>query len=511
MPVPRADHGGSRSSTAAKKEMQKPRAHDKDGLKKSTSNQQGMESGLFLPLGLLVLQIAIVKRIWGEEWRTLADQGWSLVAALVASVLYLVKIMFNRFCKKSKHEKLMSAEPANGPRKYVFLNGLKYDVTEFADKHPGGKVIRFYFDQDCTDAYNAFHRSSKWAAETLKSLKKTKAIPADVPPQPAYIKEYRELVRKWTRMGLYNPNWFFIGMRVLEIVGCLVFSIYFARHTIILSAMIAGYAWAKCGFLQHDAGHLGITGNSDVDILIQVAFEGFAKGGSAAWWRNRHNKHHAKPNVHNQDSDLVTLPFLSWDKDHAKEAPKWLIRYQAYYFVPLLCLYVPIFFITTKLFMWRKKHPFEAFVAVLHHLAFGYGLMGWSGLSLAETVGWFLLGYAVQGVYLGFVFSLSHFVMPHMHGPEEGKNVDWVKLQCNTTLDFSESEVVGWLTGHLNLQIEHHLCPTMPSSNYQYIKDDVRKLCQKYSEINYTAMSLWEAVRLNFKTLDEVARHRCSA
>ena len=371
-------------------------------------------------------------------------------------------------------------------------------------------MIQYYYDQDCTDAYNAFHRSSKWAADVLKSLPKTKAEPGAVPAIPAYVKEYRQLIRKWTKLGLFKPNYFLYFIRIMEITAILVLSVYGSRYSVVLSAIAAGYAWAKCGFMQHDAGHLGITGYSKIDILVQVAFEGFAKGGSAAWWRNRHNKHHAKPNVHTQDSDLVTLPFLSWDKEHVKKAPKWLVRYQAYYFLPLLCLYVPIFFITTKLFMWRKKHPFEACVSALHYYVFIKGLVSWSGLTALQTLSWFTIGYAVQGLYLGFLFSLSHFVMPQMQNKDEGMHIDWIKLQCATTLNFSTSEVVGWLSGHLNLQIEHHLCPTMPSNNYQYIRKDVAALCKKYPELRYTSLDFWDAVKLNFHTLNEVAKYRCS-
>jgi len=443
---------------------------------------------------------------------------------VMTNMLYLFNRFYQQAYKNKKMKKAAADKAMKGDvkekqsdtkpttkQRYVFLNGLKYNVTNFHRKHPGGKVISYYFDQDCTDAYNAFHRGSKSAAKVLKSLEKTETKKGEVPAQPAYVKEYRALVRKWADQGLFEVNWALVALRMLEIAGCLVLGVWGARYSIILGAMLAGYAWAKCGFMQHDAGHLGITGNSSIDILIQVAFEGFAKGGSAAWWRNRHNKHHAKPNVHSQDTDLVTLPFLSWDKKHAKAAPKWMIRYQAYYFIPLLCLYVPVFFITTKLFMWRKKHPFEAFVSVLHYIVFVSSLSMWSGLTASQIVTWFLIGYAVQGVYLGFFFSLSHFVMPHMYTAKEGEHVDWVRLQCNTTLDFSQSEVIGWLTGHLNLQIEHHLCPMMPSNNYQYIKDDVRNLCEKYADqIKYTSMGVWEATKLNLSTLDEVARHRCA-
>eukprot|EP00954_Amorphochlora_amoebiformis_P005235 412374-Amorphochlora_amoeboformis.AAC.1 len=110
-------------------------------------------------------------------WKLCLIEVWVMI-----NMLYLFNKFYQDAYKKKMAAKKAAARAAMGlagaqaqtikkrtapaeERKYIFLNGLKYDVTEFESKHPGGKVIRFYFDQDCTDAYNAFHKKSRRAAE----------------------------------------------------------------------------------------------------------------------------------------------------------------------------------------------------------------------------------------------------------------------------------------------------------------------------------------------------------
>ena len=82
----------------------------------------------------------------------------------------------------------------------------------------------------------------------------------------------------------------------------------------------------------------------------QHFFEGLLKGGSASWWRNRHNKHHAKTNVLGEDGDLRTTPFFAWDMTLAQKVPDWSLKTQAFTFLPALGAYVFVFAYTV--FVW---------------------------------------------------------------------------------------------------------------------------------------------------------------
>ena len=46
--------------------------------------------------------------------------------------------------------------------KYLQIEGVKYDITAFNKKHPGGSVINFYNKMDASDPFREFHvRSPK--------------------------------------------------------------------------------------------------------------------------------------------------------------------------------------------------------------------------------------------------------------------------------------------------------------------------------------------------------------
>lgn len=195
----------------------------------------------------------------------------------------------------------------------------------------------------------------------------------------------------------FDCDYGLLAYRMFEIFAIVALSFAFfgmdapASVRLVLSSVAIGVAWTRCGWIQHDGGHIGITGDSTYDHAIQAVFEGFVKGSSATWWRNRHNKHHAKCNVQGKDSDLNTYPVLCWDLEMSKKLPKSLIAIQHLTFFPLLGLYVPLFFLTTKLFMYRRKHKVEAVISVLHYAAFLSVLTSLGGTA-SEIFAYFFFG-----------------------------------------------------------------------------------------------------------------------
>lgn len=212
-------------------------------------------------------------------------------------------------------------------------------------------------------------------------------------------------------------------------------------------------------------------------------------------------KHHATPNIVGQDTDLHTHPVLAWAEEVAQKCNPSLIQYQHLYFIPLLSLYVPVFWVTTKLFMWRKAKYMEMLIVLAHHALFHYLLP--NDWSLYQILIWHFIGYAVQGVYLGFSFSLSHFSMPTFKDKDAARQYDFYELQCETTLNYTSANWFALLVGHLNFQIEHHTVPTMPVTNYVHIWKDIQELCKKHN-VHYRNVTFWAAICINFETLKRV-------
>ena len=91
----------------------------------------------------------------------------------------------------------------------------------------------------------------------------------------------------------------------------------------------------------------------------------------------------------------------------------------------------------------------------------------------------------VESLFLSGLFSLSHNFEGADRDPtleargKDGKPVDWFKAQVETSSTYG-SFISSWITGGLNMQIEHHLFPRMCSSYYPIIAPKVREICEKH-------------------------------
>jgi len=367
-----------------------------------------------------------------------------------------------------------------------------------------------YHEADATDAYESFHFDSEHSDRVLLRIPKVKNDNKEE-NDAASAKEKKNLAALGEAEGMAHTGFSqairdkYFGKAIYQVgfaiwaastIGLIWLAMYLARdqQRPVLGGCVLGLAWAHCGFLQHHCGHVAVSGKRSIDFLLQTFFEGFLKGGSARWWRNRHNKHHAQPNRIGVDGDLATTPLFAWDQKLAKKCFSWSLAIQQYTFLPFLAAYVPVFFYTTKRFMWRKGYYDELGVMLLHWYVVGcyFNLTGmWGDVSYWRQ--WFVLysvGYSFQGVYLGFFFGLNHYAEARM----EGNNTSWPRWQTTTAVNWgipnkdkngkvtTLQHCQGWFwavaSGFLNLQVEHHFFPQMPPFAYVFAQPEVERFCK---------------------------------
>lgn len=375
------------------------------------------------------------------------------------------------------------------------IDGVTYNATDFASMHPGGNIIEKYdttIVADASDAFHNFHTGSKRALALLKTIPK-------IGSEPFERTEFQSMLQSWKNRGLYDG-----GHSQFVLWGASTASIvWLGVHTLgqgypIWGGLIAGFAWGQCGFIQHHAGHLAFTGNPRIDFMVQSVFESLLKGGSGRWWRNRHNKHHAMPNSVEHDGDLRTTPFFAWDDVLIKKVPTCFLPIQHLMFLPLLALYVPILATSVFSFVIRRKYWDELGLMVLH---FVFVLQYCSNIQ--SLLIFYFIGYAIQGIYLGCMFGMSHYTMPRV---ETTDAKDWAAWQLTTTCNWGVgSRFAEYISGFLNLQIEHHIATRMPPENYHLICDDLRKYAAEHS-LPYVELSFWEAFTNMFRGLHETGR-----
>jgi len=364
------------------------------------------------------------------------------------------------------------------------IYGRTLDVSKF--RHPGGNIIELFYGMDSTTAFEAFHGHHKGAFKMLRSLPTAEVDPADIPDQPhSHVAEMSRLMAGWRERGLFKPRPLTSATYGLAVVLTIIASVMLSPNAPVLCGMVLGTCWAHCGFLQHMGGHRewGVK----YSFLFQHFFEGFLKGGSASWWRNRHNKHHAKTNVLGEDGDLRTTPFFAWDPTLAKKVPDWSLKTQAFTFLPALGAYVFIFAFTIRKYAIVKKLWHEVALMLLHYAAFAYGLRSVAGATAGQAMAFYCTGYAWQGIYLGFFFGLSHFAVERVPS-----TATWLESSMIGTIDWGGSSAfLGYLSGFLNIQIEHHMAPQMPMENLRQIRADCKasaaKLGLPYRELSFVA------------------------
>jgi fatty acid desaturase len=379
----------------------------------------------------------------------------------------------------------------NLPPIVVHIDGEDYNVSEFAKIHPGGNIIEQYDVSkvpDATDAFNTFHSRSNMARKTLASLRMTRS--ADTVTDTVIVNkaesDFRMMINRWRKNGLFESRLISFGIWASVIFSITIGGFYLMSvGRPVLGGIVVGIGWTHCGFVQHHAAHLAMTGLPEYDFVVAAFFESVLKGGSNRWWRNRHNKHHAMPNSIKYDGDLRTTPFFAWDEVLVKRVPTPLLRIQHLLFLPMLAMYVPLFFVTTKLYVLRKRYWDEIGLIVIHFYMISHFFTNWSDL-----IAFYGIGYGLQGVYLGTMFGLSHFAMPRI----DDTTTDWAEWQLKSTCNWGTRSIFAeYISGFLNLQIEHHLVPQMPAENYKLVVDDVREYAKSH-DLPYVELTFYQAL-----------------
>lgn len=402
---------------------------------------------------------------------------------------------------------------AQAEKKELRIDDKIYDVTNFAKKHPGGKVVLFQVGTDASDAFHAFHDKSKSAKKWLKTLESRDAKPSDIPnlaDSDPLTRDFRVLREQLRTEGFFDPSVRQITWRMTEL---------FLMHIIGVYLVLQGYRWpgiavlgvasGRCGWFMHEGGHYSLTGNIKFDRHIQMFFYGVGCGMSGCYWRNQHNKHHATPQKIKHDVDLETLPLVAFHKVVAQKAKgslqKLWISWQAYLFAPVITLLVTLGWqlFTHPRHSYRVKNYTELWwMAVRYVLWFG-GFSTLAGWSFGEVLVNYLVYCQLGGAYIFTNFAVSHTHLPVVNADEHRS---WVQYSAQHTMNCNAGPICNWWMAYLNFQIEHHLFPSMPQYNHPKTSMRVQALFAKHG-VKYDSRPFFTAIRDTFVNLNTAGNH----
>jgi len=119
-------------------------------------------------------------------------------------------------------------------------------------------------------------------------------------------------------------------------------------------------------------------------------------------------------------------------------------------------------------------------------------------------IGFFIMHYTA-GLILSVVFQLAH-VMPNTEMPvpdnNGGMKNTWAIHQLFTTSNFApKSWLVGFFTGGLNHQVEHHLYTNISHIHYKKIAKIVKQTAREFSLPYNEYKTFWKAIAEHYNQL----------
>uniref|UniRef100_A0A7S3K3F6 Cytochrome b5 heme-binding domain-containing protein n=1 Tax=Aureoumbra lagunensis TaxID=44058 RepID=A0A7S3K3F6_9STRA len=431
---------------------------------------------------------------------------------------------------------------------YLVVNNKVYDVSGWHD-HPGGDVIFTAAGDDATDTFTMFHANgtSKHLDQfCIGSLDETsrKQYSSESPKTDAQLnfeRGYRSLRIKLKKLGLFDSSPLYYAYKQLSTLMIAVFaaliittcnttstSHLFARLT---GAIMLGIFFQQCGWLCHEILHHQVFPNRNIGRFVGYLWGNLAQGFSVAWWTNKHNTHHAVPNVHatgadaqNGDPDIDTMPFLAWSRPMLQLAKSkfstFMVSHQHIAYFPLLALarlswleqslaYVLNFDETAGRQVKGapgelKPVPHEKLELTLLGLHYSWYLaLAWAHPTWFDTFLFILVSNVACGLALASVFGLGHNGMAVY---DAAKRPDYWKLQVTTTRNIAQDRFgfVHWFCGGLDYQVEHHLFPSVPRHNLGKVSALCKEFCKEHG-ISYHETGFFQGNKEVLDHLKDIA------
>jgi fatty acid desaturase len=302
--------------------------------------------------------------------------------------------------------------------------------------------------------------------------------------QRPLVNEYAELKQRIKRQGLLEQQPVYYAYKILFTLALLALSIaclVVFKHSWfqLLNAVFLAFVFAQIGFIGHDIGHRQIFRSTRLFELASFMAGNLVLGWSWSWWVDKHNRHHAHPNEADVDPD-ISIPLLAFTEEAARDKRgflRFMVKYQAYLYLPLELLGWASFLIFSISFLRQKKAKCpktEAFLITIHYLLY-FGLL-FSCLTVWQALLFFVIHRALFGLYLGSVAAPNH---KGMLVSDKDTQLDFLHQQVLSSRNVRAHPVTNFWYGGLNYQIEHHLFPTIPRNKLGEAQQIVKAFCKE--------------------------------
>lgn len=338
--------------------------------------------------------------------------------------------------------------------------------------------------------------------------------------------KYQKLHEVIIENNFYECNLWDYGRELVKIISLYIYAFSFLKLGYYkLSALFMGMAWHQMTFIAHDAGHVSITHNYQLDNLFGMIIANWFGGLSLGWWKRNHNVHHLITNDPVHDPDIQHLPFFAvsvrlfenvYSTYYEKvldvdQMAKWMIPIQNYMYYPILCFGRFNLYRLSWMHLIMGDGPKQGKAAWFRYfetLGLSFFFYWFFYLVVWRSVdgGWNRFAYVmvshVATMLVHVQITLSHFAMSTA---DLGVSESFPSRQLRTTMDVDCPEWLDFFHGGLQFQAIHHLFPRLPRHNFRRVQPYVIEFCEECG-LKYSIYGFGEGNEIVIGKLGDIAK-----
>ena len=346
-----------------------------------------------------------------------------------------------------------------------YFNGNAYDLTEFAEKHPGGQhLINETKDYDITYLVQTNHNwTQNYAIKRLEEYKITDDKVDDNRIKifwDSKLEEIHSTLRsKGINIGDLKTPWYGWVYHLFFGFTYGVFALnWFINNE---SGFLCGlFGWIWGGFIQHEASHNALSHNKHINNMFRYALIPWTN--PTEWFRKHCILHHQYTNT-KLDPDFKISESL-FVRHHDNVPYHLTMRLQTF----TISLYS-----TISLFLYNIGYVTLIQMALVASHFYIHG-------SIIGSV----LPFVSFGTIFVFITQLNHIQEQAVSDEILDKPSDFVLHQMKSCVDYSyDSYLISSLCSFLNYQTYHHLFPNVSHFHFLTLKNDIEEVISKYSKI----------------------------
>lgn len=429
--------------------------------------------------------------------------------------------------------------PTQKTRKLWYIHGKAYDLREFFGNHPGGKeALIMAQGLNCTELFESYHfarRPPEFLLERFRVSKENTHLDKKVLEDDLFELESLNDLEKDELLGerfLFEENGFYNtikrrvrahfeknnlqarGTTFWQVIAIIqLVSIFFLMYPAFIMGNIFGaiiygaFKGVAAVGTGHSMSHYSLFKGKWNVIIFRIASP-LVLSNPEIWSTSHVISHHVNTLTPIDLQDNYPLKRIQPAMPHM-----WFHRFQHFYIWAIYLLGLPLWttvdFFSTFPTLFTGKHEMRYFpLSQRIENVFVFA----ANLTLTVFFPFFFLGFyhaltvsllsnAVASLIVVLQITVNHEV-PECMAKLPDEKIDWGIHQVLTSHDYSVKSPF-WLhaSGGLNMQIEHHLFPSLHYVHYHDVAKIVSEACKEYNLPYNTSTSLFDALCKHYRIL----------